>query len=130
MGHSVSKGRRTLENASLVRDVTYLRGQISKHEEAYDKLQREHEQLKDKVNKQTQEFEKVKEENIKLKKALNSASVSQDDNTVMPHGKSQSAIAFSLQLNIKALNSSLETSSQRKRYNDYWESFFVINNDV
>ena len=75
MGHSVSKGRRTAQNESLVRDVTYLREQVSKHQKAYEALQQEHEQLKDKVTKQNQEFEKVKEENKDLKKALSLTSV-------------------------------------------------------
>jgi cell shape-determining protein MreC len=82
MGHSVSKGRRAAQNDSLVRDVTYLREQISKHEKAYEELQLEHEQLKDKVNKQDQEFEKVKEENMHLKKALSLASVTMESEVV------------------------------------------------
>ncbi len=82
MGHSVSKGRRTAQNDSLVRDVTYLREQISKHEKAYDELQQQHEQLKNKVTKQTQDFEKVKKENIYLKKALSLASVTPNGEAV------------------------------------------------
>ena len=68
MGHSVSKGRHTGQN--LVRDVTYLREQVNKHEKAYKQLEKENEQLKHKFTKQSQEFEKIKEENINLKKAL------------------------------------------------------------
>ena len=82
MGHAVSKGRRTAQNESLVRDVTYLREQVSKHQKAYEALQQEHEQLKNKVTEQNQEFEKIKEENVHLKKALSLTSVTPNGDVV------------------------------------------------
>ena len=96
MGHSVSKGRRTVQNdESLVRDVTYLREEISKHEKAYEKLQQEHEQLKDNAIKQKQELEEVKEENTHLKKALSLSSAAPNGD-VVSQGKAKSFQSYLL----------------------------------